>query len=216
MQRRALWTLLALPLGALATRASAGAAGIDAVILKPGTSLGYGGSVALAYRPLVLYADGRYTADAASALSPQPRLDGRWQRDGDAYAFTPDAGKPFSVPAKLRARPAPRDGRLQGSYRSLGGVGTPGQGVPVVAVAKTLHFDADGTLRSDSAAGATAAGLATSSRSAGAGRYRVDGHTITLSAADGHSETRLFYRFPDSERVIGIGAATYSARQGAP
>lgn len=98
------------------------------------------------------------------------------------------------MPTKLRARPAPRDGRLQGSYRSLGGVGTPGQGVPLVAAAKALHFDADGTLRSDSAAGANTAGLATSSR----------------------SETRLFYLFLDSEHVIGIGAATYSAPQGGP
>ena len=53
-------------------------------MLKPGTSLGYGGSVALAYRPLVLFDNGRYTADAASALSPQPRLDGRWQHEGGA------------------------------------------------------------------------------------------------------------------------------------
>lgn len=84
MQRRALCTLLALPCGALATRASASTAGVDAVVLKPGTSLGYGGSVALAYRPLVLFDNGRYTADAASALSPQPRLDGRWQHEGGA------------------------------------------------------------------------------------------------------------------------------------
>jgi hypothetical protein len=194
----------------------AGAATIEAVVLKPGTSLGIGGSVALAYRPLVLFDDGRYSADPASALSPQPRLDGRWQREGGTYAFTPDAGKPFNVPATLRARPAPRDGRLEGSYRSLGGVGTAGRGVPVVAAAKTLHFAADGTLRSDSTAGATAAGLATSSRGAGAGRYRVAGHTLMLQAADGGSETRLFYLFPDSTRVIGIGGSTYAARQGAP
>jgi len=163
----------------------------------------------------VLFADGRYSADAASALTPQPRFDGRWQRDGSAYAFSPDSGKAFTVPAKLRARSAPQGG-LQGSYRSLGGVGAVGQGVPVVAAAKTLQFDRDGSWHSDSAAGATTPGLATSNRSAVAGRYRLDGHSITLTHADGRSETRLFYVFPDSDRVIGIGAGVYTGAKGAP
>ena len=171
----------------------------------------------------MLFEGGRYSADPATALAPTPRLAGRWQRDGSSFVFTPDAGPSFAVPAKLQARAAPADGRWQGRFRSLGGVGAPGQGTAVVAVAQALHFSADGTLRSDSTAGSTTASttantteahaaLATSSHGTATTRYTLAGHVLTLSQPDGSTRTQLFYRFPDSDRVIGVGSGTYSAR----
>ena len=202
-----------------AATASAEPAGIAAVLLQPRSTLGFGGGVALAYKPLVLFEGGRYSADPATALAPTPRLAGRWQRDGSSFVFTPDAGSSFTVPAKLQARAAPADGRWQGRFRSLGGVGAPGQGTAVVAVAQALHFSADGTLRSDSTAGSTTASttdapgaLSTSSHGTSATGYTLAGHVLTLTQPDGSTRTQLFYRFPDSDRVIGVGSGTYSAR----
>ncbi|WP_425256846.1 hypothetical protein ACPOLB_15215 [Rubrivivax sp. RP6-9] len=216
-QRAVRRALLAALLGAAATSPTRGAEppAIAAVLLQPRTALGVGGSVALAYKPLVLFEGGRYSADPATALAPAPRLAGRWQRDGSSFVFTPDAGSSFTVQARLQARAAPADGRWQGRFRSLGGVGAPGQGTAVVAVAKTLHFSADGTLRSDSTAGSSTdapGALATSSRSSAATRYTLAGHVLTLALPDGSTRTQLFYRFPDSDRVIGVGGGTYSAR----
>ena len=38
-----------------------------------------------------------------------------------------------------------------------------------------------------------------------AGRYRIDGWTITFTYPDGRTEQGLFFRYPDSEDVIGVG-----------
>ena len=215
--RRALLAAL-LGAGAIGPTRGAEPSAIAAVLLQPRSTLGFGGSVALAYKPLVLFEGGRYSADPATALAPTPRLAGRWQRHGSSFVLTPDAGASFTVPARLQARAAPADGRWQGRFRSLGGVGAPGQGTAVVAVARTLHFSADGTLRSDSAAGSTTstteahAALATSSHGTATTRYTLAGHVLTLTQPDGSTRTQLFYRFPDSDRVIGVGSGTYSAR----
>lgn len=194
--------------------ALAAAAAIEAVVLKPGHGSGFGGAITVAYRPVVLYADGRYTTDAAGALKDTPRIDGRWQRRGSQVVLQAADGRTQALDTKLAARPAPA--ALEGAYRSSGGVGAPGSGVAVVAAGRSLVFTRDGRVRLDQAAGAAAGGTATAARTQAEARYRVDGWTLTITGADGRADTRLFYRFPDSERALGWGAATLSQRQGAP
>ena len=104
---------------------------IEAVVLHRGHGMGYGGAITVAYRARVLYADGSYTADAKQALGDSPRVDGRWQRDGGGYLLQPTraGSKPERIGPKMKARPAPRGATLQGEYRSLSGVGSPGTGL---------------------------------------------------------------------------------------
>ena len=40
-------------------------------------------------------------------------------------------------------------------------------------------------------------------------RYSIRGHSLQLAYADGRTETRWFYLYPDSDRLIGVGAGTY-------
>lgn len=190
----------------------AAAAAIEAVVLEPGYGMGFNGSITVEYRPVVLYADGRYTTDAAGALKPAPRIDGRWQRSGSGWRLKGADGKTTELEAKLQARPAPPGTPLEGVYRSVGGVGAAGTGVAVVATAQSLAFGRDGTVREDRAAGtAVKAG-----RHQAAGRYRVEGWTLTITGDDGRADTRLLYLFPDGDGALGWGDATLSRRKGAP
>lgn len=187
--------------------------GIDSVVLVQGYGMGYGGMVTVEFRPAVLFKDGSYTREASSALSAAPRRDGRWTRSGGGWVLVGNDGKSTTVPAKMRARPASGGTTLDGNYRKMGGVGTPGTGVAVVATYESMQFKRDGSVQMGKAAGASTSSMATSSRSGGAARYQLDGYSIALRHADGRSERRLFYFFPDSDNAIGVGASTLSKRR---
>ena len=186
---------------------------IDSVVLVQGYGTGYGGMVTVEYRPAVLFKDGSYTRDAAGALAAAPRRDGRWSRSGGGWVLVGNDGKSTSVPAKMRARPAGGGASLDGVYRRMGGVGTPGTGVAVVATYESMTFKRDGSVEMGKAAGASTSSMATSSRSGGTARYQLDGYSVALRHADGRSERRLFYFFPDSDNAIGVGGSTLSKRR---
>lgn len=207
-------TVAAAALGAAAAVAAA-APPIEAVVLHRGHGMGYGGAITVAYRARVLYADGRYTTDAKEALASSPRIDGRWQREGGGYLLQPDkpGAKPERIEPKMKARPAARGATLQGEYRSLSGVGATGMNVPVVAAARALRFAKDGSLTTQVSASAATGDLAATGHRGAAARYALDGWTITMSGSDGRADTRLFYFFPDSDDVIGVGGSTLSRRR---
>lgn len=192
-----------------------GAAGaIEAVLLQQGYGTGVGTSLTVAYRARVLFDDGSYTTDAARALSARPRIDGSWQRSAGGWTLTARDGKRSEIAAKMRARPVPAGSTLEGDYRSLSGAGGAPMNVVAVSAWKNLRFARDGSVQQVQAAGARGGGVATSSAmQAPPARYRLDGYTIELVHADGRRERQLFYLFPDSDNVIGLGAATLSRRR---
>lgn len=192
------------------------AADIDAVVLVQGYSMtGVGGAILLKYSPAVLYGDGSYSKDARRALQGDARIDGRWHRNGGGWALTDQKGKTTQVKASMRALPAGRGSRLQGSYRSLGGVGAPGQDVAVVSAWSAMQFARDGSVQMGQGAGATTDTVVTGAKGSNAARYELDGHVITLIFADGRREQRLFYFLPGKEgqQAIGVGASTLSMRR---
>lgn len=188
---------------------------IEAVVLRPGYGMGYGGAVTVAYRARVLYADGGYATDATGALGPSPRIDGRWQRDGGGYVLQPakDGAKPEHIKPNMKAKPARRGTTLEGEYRNLSGAGATGMDAPLVAAARSLRFAKDGTLISTASASAATGDTVATGHSGAAARYTLDGWTITTTDTDGRSDTRLFYFFPDSNDVIGVGGSTLSRRR---
>ena len=206
--------VLAAAVGCSAAPASAGATDrIEEVVLEMGYGAGYGGMVTVELRPRVLFKDGTYTSDAATALQPRPRIDGRWRRGGKGFELVGNDGKKVSIEAKMRARPARAGQSLGGEFRTMSGVGAPSTGVPVVAAWKNFVFSSDGTVRNERGAAVSGDGVAASSQGAETMRYRLDRYTITLTRADGTSESRLFYFFPDGDKVIGLGASTLSMRR---
>jgi hypothetical protein len=191
-----------------------GTRAIEAVVLTTAWSpSGVGGMVVIDYRPAVLYKDGSFSRDADRALGSDARIDGRWQRDGSGFTLQGSDGKSQQVSAKMRARPAAAGQTLNGAYRSLSGAGMTGTGVSTVAAFKTMAFSADGRLDLAQGAGASGGGLSTRGTQAGSARYRLDGYTITVVHDSGQTERRLFYLFPDSDRAVGVGATSLSARR---
>jgi hypothetical protein len=187
---------------------------IEGVVLTTTWSpTGIGGSVVVNYRPAVLYKDGSFSRDAERALRADARIDGRWQRDGSGFVLQGADGKAQQVPTKMRARPAKSGQTLEGAYRSLSGAGAAGTGVTTVAAFNTMQFEADGRVVLAQGAGASGGGTTTHGMRSEAARYRLDGHTITVTHDDGRREQRLFYLFPDSDSAVGVGAMSLSARR---
>jgi hypothetical protein len=186
---------------------------IEAVVLRQAYSMGYGGAITLEYNPAVLFRDGSYSEDTARALEGNARVDGRWQRSGSGWALSPNKGKPVDVSAKMLARPAKAGASLNGEYRSLSGVGGLNANVAVVAAWKNVQFSSDGTVRQAQGAGANAGSVVTASSKASAARYQLNGYSIAMTYPDGHTETKLFYLFPDSDNAIGLGGSTLSKRR---
>lgn len=200
---------------AVALPALAAAPRIEAVVLHRGHGMGYGGAITVAYRARVLFTDGSYTTDAHQALADSPRIDGRWQREGGGFVLQPaKAGaKPERIDPKMKARPALRGATLEGEYRSLSGVGSPGTGVAVVAAARAMRFAKDGTVALQTSASASTGDTVTTGHRGAVARYALNGWTITTTDPDGRAQTRLFYFFPDGQDVIGIGGSTLSRRR---
>lgn len=210
------WTVVALIAACAAFNAQAkspDAEKIEAVVLRQGYSMGYGGAMTLTYKPAVLFRDGSYSEDTARALEGNTRVDGRWQRSGAGWALTPSKGKPFDVTAKMLARPAKAGVTLNGEYRSLSGVGNLNDNAPLVAAWKNVQFSSDGTLRQAQGAGADAGNVVTASSKTSATRYQLQGYSIAMTHPDGRTETKLFYLFPDSDNAIGLGGSTLSKRR---
>ncbi len=195
---------------------AAGVGAIQAVVLVQGYAMtGVGGGLVLKYSPAVLFRDGRYTRDARRALQGDVRIDGRWTAQSSGWALTDAQGKTTQVPASMRAEPAEPGAPLQGSYRSLAGVGSPNTRVGVVSAWAEMSFQRDGSVQLGQGAGATAGTVATASSRGDVARYRLDGHVITLDFGDGRQEQRLFYFVPGQagKRAIGIGGSTLSPRR---
>lgn len=188
---------------------------IEAVVLSAKWSpSGVGGTVVANYRPAVLYRDGSYTTDGERALARGAQIDGRWQREGRGYRLTEATkGRTTHIEAKMRGRPAEPGLTLTGNYRNLAGAGLANSGVPMVTAFKSFEFAGDGTVRMGSGGGASSDDVVAHGKKSTAARYRLDGWTITLTYPDGRIEQRLFYFFPDSNRAIGVGGSTLTARR---
>lgn len=193
---------------------------IERVLLTESWQLGYGGMMVLKYRPVVLYADGALTYDAARAATHEAHIGGRWRqsKNGNVTLSGLDA-KPSTteVSSSKAGRPATPKQTLSGRYSSFSGLGGSGTGTTSVAAWRNYDFAADGTVRFGSGAGSTTpkstndkASVVTRSSASSVARYTLDGHTITFTSADGSTQRLLFYFMGSKEDVIVVGTRTLS------
>jgi hypothetical protein len=134
---------------------TAGNRRIEEVLLDQAWGMGIGGSMTLEYRPVTLYSDGTYTRDVNAALTGSGASQ-RWRKEGTNYLLSEPKGKIDKIPAKMMARPAKPKQMLTGRYTSFSGLGGGGTGTTMVAAYKNFNFAADGTVRLDRGAGASA------------------------------------------------------------
>lgn len=196
---------------------------LEAVALVQTTGMGVGGQITVQHRGILLFVDGtasRALEGAPVAPAPadvdngDPRDHGRWRVDDGVLGVVWGDGESRQYRTWWRARPAPAGFRMEGNFRAIGGGGNIALGGDVMITAwSTLEFASDGTFRAGSGAGATTPGIATGGRRDSAGRYEIDGHTITMIGADGERTVATFFLFPDSDDALGIGRRVYSRRR---
>ncbi len=175
-------------------------------------NMGYGGMMVLDYRPIVLFADGSYTTDAAHAIDGNVTRHGRWHVSNGNYVLTPSSGKTGkSISTNRVALPARRNQRLAGRYSGFSGIGGGATGTAAVVSTSSYDFAADGTVRISGSVGSSTpddgnGSVVTRTRKDDIARYRLDGHTITFMYADGRVQQMLFYFLSRKEDVIALGA----------
>jgi hypothetical protein len=192
---------------------------------------GVGGSMTMNYKPHVLLRDGTITddldfyphseAEMRQWRARKPRAWGGWRRSGSGISIRwNDPGrKPEQWDKWFIARPGAEGMTLAGLFRAMGGGGNSALGGDVtIAAWSQFQFSSDGAVITGGGSGSFVGGsqttVATSAkRRQEEARYSIRGHSLQLTYADGGTETRWFYRYPDSDRLIGVGAGTYVKRK---
>jgi hypothetical protein len=86
----------------------------------------------------------------------------------------------------VEAKPLGDGWRTSGTYERLSGFG--GAGGPMAAASRTLTLSRDGAFALTTGAGASAGGVASSSRNGQRGRYQVKGWVLVLRYEDGRTQ----------------------------
>ena len=172
--------------------------------------MGYGGMMILEYRPVVLYADGNVTYDAARAVSNEARIAGTWRKGGGNKIIVSESGggKTSELSLSRVGRPARSGQTLSGRYGKFSGVGGGGTGTAAVVAWSNYDFAADGTVRRNAGSGSSSSNVATRSDANDIMRYNLDGYNITFTGADGTPQQMLFYFVGTKDDMIGLGSRT--------
>lgn len=187
---------------------------VEGVYFWGTTGIGVGGMVVIAFKPIVLFTDGRYyeiddapleDLDLAAEQRRRPRNWGRWTGNGGAYVLTDDKGRPNTYRLQdgrfFKAFPAEPGTVLDKRYSRFSGGGNSALGGEMtVAVSTRMTFARDGRFTTGDSVGAVGSGAQSGvGLSYGArrqmpapGRYAVDRHTLVLTYPDGRTERRFF------------------------
>jgi hypothetical protein len=188
---------------------------------------GVGGGVYPSYEPYILLADGTITddlsyypssdADVANWRRKKPRAWGRYVKNGSTLSIRWDDGrrKPETWDKWFVAKAGTESMRLSGLYQSIGGGGNTSLGGSIIVAAwSNYRFSPDGTVTSDRGSGGGSPNVAVlSQQAAKRAAYRISSYTIDLEYGDGRRVRSWFFRFPDSDDVIGMGDHVLTKRK---
>jgi len=188
---------------------------------------GVGGGVYPSYEPYILLSDGTITddlsyypsssEDVANWRRKKPRAWGRYARNGSALSIRWDDSrrKPETWDKWFVAKAGTESMRLSGLYQSIGGGGNTSLGGSIIVAAwSNYRFSPDGTVTSDQGSGGGSPNVAVlSQQAAKRATYQISSYAIDLQYGDGRRERSWFFRFPDSDDVIGLGAKVLTKRK---
>lgn len=194
---------------AVAKAASAATDGARSAPAAPGTAAGaqwffrarsdaYGG---LTFEPVALLASGQYcdvgegpleSLDLAADRAQRPSAWGTWRKNGSAFVLTDAKGRPNSYELGSGSWfPAYAAGAvpLKRAYKNASG-GSVG-GATSLVISKLNFVDAS-HFTEGANGGVMTANAAGGSRRSASGTYRLQGHTLTLTYADGRTVRKSF------------------------
>ena len=210
---------------------------VEGVYFRSTTGFGVGGLMTIDFEPLIFLRDGTYyeiadtaleDVDLAAERAARPKRFGRWSAKGAGFVLTDARGRANDYAlgdgSFFRAFPAVANERVARAYRRLSGGGNTALGGDVaISVESRYDFHADGSYGRGGSVGATNSGASTGvgtaiarRRAPEGGRYALDRHTLTLTAADGRTR-RLFFAYgsqkdpPEIDReMIFVGDDVFS------
>lgn len=219
--------------GTAATTAVPAAAATPAAAIGSGLAAGAqwffravsGGGGGIAFEPVALLANGQYleigsepleAVNLAASKAARPTAWGSWRKNGSTLVLTNYKGQPASYTLGSGSWfPAyPAGGvPLKRAYKNASGGSV---GVATSLVISKIQF-LDGThFQEGKDAGIISANAAGGSKRSGSGTYRLQGHTLTLTYADGRTVRKSFALGAEgtparaSNKIIFIGGDAYT------
>jgi hypothetical protein len=216
---------------ALSSAALDQAADIETVGFYSKTGYGYGGMLTFDPTPIVLFKSGEALYDMAALKFPgglaahkvaHPKAWTTWRRAGKGIEVTGSKGWQKIAYTTTMDR-LPQGYRLDGDYQRMGGGGNLAVGgTSAIVVWSNLSFDRAGHFSSGGGSGSssseevagTRASVITSGRAPNRyGEYVIDGYTLTLNYADGHSERRMIVTDITDPGVIWLDGGGYTSEK---
>jgi hypothetical protein len=209
------------PIQAVKARGTLKSNQITGVFLNESYTTGVGGMMIIQYDPILLLKDGSARRDLEippidvnlAQDKAAHRADwGRWTRQGSKIKVKWSDGESDEVKASFKTRPAKPGETLKRAYSSMGGGGNTAMGGDVMTFySNSYSFRGDGNFALAKSGGGSSSSISAGSSSKNGGRYRLDGHALTLRFNDGKVVRKLFYFYPNDNKsdVIGIGDDAY-------
>ncbi len=201
---------------------------IDSFGFDTRPAMGIGGFITTDIYPVVLFRDGRLLTDVeglmfaggmAAHQAAHPKDWTRWRRQGGELQIAGEKGWE-KLPFQSTFRQLPKDFRLDGLFRRLGGTGNVAVGgTSSVAAWNEYRFTPDGRVSRGGGAGAraesTGGSVVTRSQAAGQqGSYRIEGVMLNIHYDDGTQESRLIITDPkDPTGAIWLDGQGYAQRR---
>jgi len=201
---------------------------IDSFGFDTRPAMGIGGFITTDIYPVVLFRDGRLLTDVeglmfaggmAAHQAAHPKDWTRWRRQGGELQIAGEKGWE-KLEFQSTFRQLPKDFRLDGLFRRLGGTGNVAMGgTATVAAWNEYRFTPDGRVSRGGGAGAraesTGGSVVTGSQAAGQqGRYRIEGVMLNIRYDDGSEESRLIITDPkDPTGAIWLDGQGYAQRR---
>jgi hypothetical protein len=193
------------------------------VYMRMETRVGVGGFMYQEYEPYVLLKDGTlynnisvspYDLDVAASRKVEAKKWGTWQKSGSKINVRWSDGKTSSWDKWHLGEPARRNENITGSFKTISGGGDVAMGgSTMVFSSKNMTFSPDGKFTYEATGGGSSSssgvGVSAYSNQDKAGRYQLDGYTLTLKFNNGQEERRFFYFYPDSRKHFGVGSSVY-------
>jgi hypothetical protein len=194
---------------------------VEQLFLMLDYETGYGGYIYPVYNPYVFFNDGRYVKEPKipveelnlDALTSEEAYSwGTWKREEDQVFLTDRNGEEWDYewPGEP-AFAATKGESIAGAFSSISGGGNLAVGGDIGVISySSMTFTADGWFTNEQLGGGSGSSHSAYAELTTAGRYELDGYTITLRFNNGDTKRFFFCYYGADKRVFRIAGRTYT------
>jgi hypothetical protein len=192
------------------------------------SGLGYGGMVAVIYKPVVLFTSGDILLEVKGLADPggiaadraaNPARWSTWRKTGGKYEYAGKSGTWRPILNNQVWTEPPSTSALQGRFVATGGTGNTAMGGTSAVFAQTTYrFLPGGRLiregfassSSEASGGGSTTSVVMGSKGERAGRYTIDGLTLKVTFDDGRQDSAILMTHPTDKDIIWINGIAYT------